>query len=312
MRHSQSFERQRGVVIVVALFIVALVATMAYLMMERLQRDTTRTSLIVRNTQAELYAQGSIAWAMDQLRNDWEQQKQGQVIDRMPMLSPVNDVDGYQVSSRIDDMQGRFNLNALATPEAQKDFLRMMLAVVPKLKEEQAQDIMKATVDWISPTSGQTQFSQYYQGLSQPYRAAHRAMVSPSEWQLVKGMTPAIYAALSPYVTALPENTLINIQTAPAPVLMTLGESVTLPAAMAIAATRAQAVPATVKAFLDQDIVKNHHLSDGKMTVSSSYFLVRTDVVIEKQHLLIYTLLQRAAKQNKARITTLWQSIGSW
>jgi type II secretory pathway component PulK len=50
-------KEQQGVVIVIALFIVALVATMAYAMMVRIERDTRRTSLILRNTQAEFYAQ---------------------------------------------------------------------------------------------------------------------------------------------------------------------------------------------------------------------------------------------------------------
>ncbi len=312
MRHNRSLEQQRGVVIVVALFIVALVATMAYLMMERLQRDTVRTTLILRNMQAELYAQGSIAWAIDVLRGNWEQQKQNQVIDRMSVVSPVNEVNGYRIRSTIDDMQGRFNLNNLSNPDAQKDFLRLMLAVAPNLKEDQAQDILKATADWVTVSGAKNEYSQHYQQMKLPYRAAHRVMASPSEWLMVKGMTPALYAILSPYVTALPEATLINVQTALAPVLITLSPTVTLPAALAIVTAQAQSLPGTTEAFLNQDIVKNHQIPVGKITVASGYFLVRTDVEIEKQHLLIYTLLQRAVSQGKARVTIVWQSIGAW
>lgn len=296
MRHNRSSDQQRGVVIVLALFIVALVATMAYLMLERLERDTTRTRLILRSTQAALYAQGSVAWAMDQLRNDWEQKKPDQVIDQMPMMLPRSEMNGYTISSTIDDMQGRYNLNNLTNPAAQKDFLRLMLALSPTLNEDQARAIIQATLE----------------GASRTDRIPRRAMVSPSEWKTVKGMTPALYELLSPYVTALPETTLINVQTAPAPVLLTLSESMTLPAALAIVTTRAQSLPVSTQAFLEKDIVINHPIPENKITVSSSYFLVKTDVGIENQHLLIYTLLQRVTKQDKAHIEILWQSIGAW
>ena len=117
-----SLKRQQGVVIVVALFIVALVATMAYMMMSRFSRDTLRTSLILRNTQAEFYARGSIVWAIDQLRTNWEKRKPNQIVDVMPVKSPVIDVNGYKISSTIYDMQARFNLNNLNNANAQKRF----------------------------------------------------------------------------------------------------------------------------------------------------------------------------------------------
>src|SRR3990167_1767650 len=96
-----SHKKQQGVVIVVALFIVALVATMAYIMMSRLARDTRQTTLILRNVQAENYAQGSIAWARDHLKNDFERQKPKQMIDPVPIQSPIKEVDGYKISSKI-------------------------------------------------------------------------------------------------------------------------------------------------------------------------------------------------------------------
>lgn len=108
---------QQGVVIVVALFIVALVATMSYVMMSRLARDTRRTELIVHDSQAELYAQGSILWAKDQLRNDWIKQKKDKRIDELPLKSPVNNVNGYSIISTINDAQGKFNLNNVSKPE---------------------------------------------------------------------------------------------------------------------------------------------------------------------------------------------------
>lgn len=299
-------------VIVIALFIVALVATMAYVMLARLERDTRRTTLLIRNLQAEYYAQGSIAWAKDQLSNNWEKQKPNTVIDKMPMQSPANEVNGYKIVSTIYDMQARFNLNNLTNAKAQEDFQKLLQLVEPKLSAENAKAIVLATVDWISPTGQQNQYSKYYMDLPLPYRAAHRAMVTPSELRLVKGMAPTIYVALQPYITALPTATQINVQTASAPVLATLSPTMHIDAGRSIEQIRAQNIPPTTQAFLDLDVVKNNQVQGDKITVTSNYFLVETDVTIEKQHVVLYTLLERATKDKKAKINILWQSKGVW
>jgi general secretion pathway protein K len=53
-------------------------------------------------------------------------------------------------------------------------------------------------------------------------------VVKHSELLAVKGVTPAIYAALRPYVTALPTTSAkINLNTAPLPVLTSIAESPT-------------------------------------------------------------------------------------
>ena len=67
--------------IVVALFLVALVAAMSYTMMARLARDTRRSELIMHDVQAELYAEGSVLWAKDSLRENWIRQKKDKRVD---------------------------------------------------------------------------------------------------------------------------------------------------------------------------------------------------------------------------------------
>ncbi len=145
-----------------------------------------------------------------------------------------------------------------------------------------------------------------------PYRAAHRMMYTPSELRLVKGVTPTLYNSLQPFVTALPEVTQININTAPAEVLMLLSPTMTPDIAKSIVALRSGKPFVTPQAFADSDIAKNHQITADKVTVLSSYFLVVTNVTIENQHLVLYTLLQRAVKDKKAIVNILWQSKGVW
>lgn len=308
----KSLNRQKGVVIVVALFIVAIVATMAYVMMTRAQRDTERTSLLLHATQAEFYAEGSIAWAKDQLKNDWETRKNNQIIDAIPLKSTTNEINNYTISSTIYDLQSRFNLNQLKDGNAQLAFKRLIQSVDPKLADANAQQIILAIVDWIAPTTQESEYSKYYMNLPEPYRAAHKPMLSESELQLVKGVTPELYAALQPNVIALPDSTLINVQTASPEVLMTLSPDMSLESAQAIDKIRKETPLVTTQAFAGLDIVKNHQITADKITVSSNYFLVETDVKIAQQHALIYTLLERATSGEKATTRIVWQSKSVW
>lgn len=307
MISQKSLKRQQGVVIVVALFFVALVVTMAALMYSRLERDTRRTHLLLRNTQAEFYAQGSIAWAMDQLRIDAEKQKPDIRVDAIPIQSPVNEMNGYKVFSVINDMQARFNLNNLTNVESQKDFIRLLKLVDPQVTDQQAQEITLAIVDWIIPGQQQNEFNKYYMSLSPPYRAAHRVMVSASELRLIKGVTSALYQALEPYVTALPIATsLVNVQTAKAPVFAALSPTMTLETGLALEKAMTKTIITSTQGFLNLDLVKNHHIPADKITVVSHYFLVETVVAVEGQRIVLYTLLERPENSNS--INVIWQS----
>jgi len=312
LRNPKSNRKQQGVVIVVALFIVTLIATMAYVMMARLERDTRRSQLILRNTQAEFYAQASVSWAIDLLRTNFEKKKPNTLIDVVPTTSPKNKENGYQIKSTIYDMQSRFNINTLNQAEGMVGFERLLKTILPEMKEEQAKQIVRAVVEWVSPGQ-QGGTNEYYMGLTAPYRAAHRPMLNVSELRLVKGITSSIYRELEPYITALPTGTGMNVQTASAQVLVTLSDAMTLDVAKAIVELRVKKPFITVEAFKQSDIVKNHPIKEGKgtnLTTMSSFFLVETHVSIENQEAVLYTLLERAVKGNKAMVTILWQSKG--
>lgn len=304
-------KRQQGAVIVVALFFVALVVTMSYVMMTRLERDTRRTSLLVRTTDAEFYMQGSILWAIEQLRVDLTKKKPDTIVDAIPLQSPVNEVNGYKISSKITDMQARLNLNNLTTPEAQNDFKQLIKLVAPQTDEQKINVLMSALADWMRQGQVQNEYNKYYMNLSPPYRAAHRLFVSASELRLVKGMTSELFNALQPYITALPVATKINVQTASAVVLATLSPGMNLDTGRAIEKARLQTKLTSTQVFLNLDNVKNHNPPpESKITVVSDYFLVETTATIEKQQVVLYTLLERSGNETKNAAKIIWQSKG--
>jgi general secretion pathway protein K len=304
----KSLAHQRGAVLVVALFFVALTVTLSYFMMSELEKDTRRTGLLLRNIQADLYAQGSIAWAKQQLHDDIINQKTSKPVDLLPLKSPDNEVGGYHISSIIEDAQSRVNVNGLLDLKTQSTFKRLLKIVAPQINEEQSQQIVQAVVDWITPGQKQNEYSKYYLSLSTPYRAAHRNMVSSSELQLVKGMSPSLFTALKPYVIALPETSLINIQTAAPAVIAALGENMTMETGNVIAHLRAQSPITSVADFSALEVAKNHDVPTDQLTTISNYFLLETKVRIEKQQLVLYTLLERDNTHGKGDVDVVCQS----
>jgi general secretion pathway protein K len=310
-KNTTRHKHQDGSAIIVALFVVALVAAIAVAMMTRIQQDTRRTELLLNSNQAYLYAQGSIIWATDQLINDWKQQKPQQLIDKTPIKSQTQTINNASVESTIYDAQGLFNLNNLADKTYQVNFSQLLKAIMPSLKPEDIQNITLATVDWVSSNAKSETFNEYYAKLTPPYHSPRHIMTSLSELRLVKGVTAELFTKLSPYIIALPTTTPISVNNAPAPVLMSLSPTLNLESAKSIEKYCVQNPFTTLQSFQNFDIVKNNSIQNDKTTITSTYFLVKTTVTIGDQSTILYTLLQREIKNSKPTVATLWQSKGT-
>src|SRR5579863_7257288 len=59
---------ESGMVLVLALLVVALIASISFMLLAAATRDTERTELILHQQQQWLYAEGSVLWALDTLR----------------------------------------------------------------------------------------------------------------------------------------------------------------------------------------------------------------------------------------------------
>ncbi len=85
---------------------------------------------------------------------------------------------------------------------------------------EEAEMITEAVIDWLDEDAGITGFggaeSDYYEQLESPVAIANTQMVSVSELQVIKGVTPPLYRQLLPNVIALPKDLVnrVNINTA--------------------------------------------------------------------------------------------------
>src|SRR5690606_9440832 len=102
--------------------------------------------------------------------------------------------------------------------------------------------LVNALLDWLDPDIN-ARFPEgaeddHYLRLEPPYRAANAPLTHVSELRLVAGYEAEVVARLRPYVTALPQATALNVNTAPALLLATLVEGMGLVEAEGLVQTR--------------------------------------------------------------------------
>lgn len=104
---------QRGAALVIALLAVALAAVMAVELIERGQRDVARTTAIVAAERAWQFAEGIEGLARDWIRDQRELGFASRALDGQ--WSEPFPVPGGSVRGRMFALDGKFNLNALAS-----------------------------------------------------------------------------------------------------------------------------------------------------------------------------------------------------
>ena len=113
-------------------------------------------------------------------------------------VAPNLDEDGYVSGTRygLQDESNRLNLNALQFMEAQQEGGgSALLMSLPGMTE----DVADAILDWIDDDDETREYgaeSDYYEGLTPPYRARNGAMASVEDLLLVRGVTPELLFGL--------------------------------------------------------------------------------------------------------------------
>lgn len=233
--------KQKGVALITALLIVALVSVTAVAMTSRQQLDIRRTANILQGDQAYVFALGGEAFAKQVLKKD-DAKVDHKEEDWATQLPPMP-FQGGILQFTLDDLNGRFNLNNLVNQGKRSDndvarFAQLLNVLKEKdeasdeFKQIVSSELANAVADWIDADTdvqpGGAEDNDYLER-ERPYRAANQPMVSPSELMLVQGFTPQIYKAIQPYVIALPVRTKINVNTAKNEVLQAMFEDITCP-----------------------------------------------------------------------------------
>ena len=292
---------QRGVALITALLVMALASIAAAAVLVSAGQGTRRAATLIDGERAWWYAQGLESWSLRILARDAEKNGTVDSLDE-DWARPVDylPVEQGGLSGRLEDLQGRFNLNNLAAAQPlkyQQQFQRLFQNI-EGLNASDAAPLAAAIRDWIDadqvPGGVGGAEDTDYQGLPLPYRTPNQPMSSPTELLAVKGMTPDLYRRLAPFVCTLPLGggvgtpktaTRINVNTAPLPVLLSLSATIDRGKLDAFLQKRSREPAKTVQE-LQTDGTLPADVTPELVDVRTQFFLMTATAFIELSGLL--------------------------
>lgn len=196
----------RGFVLVNALVLVAALAAVSVLLLSRSEAGRARLLSGAAAEQVTLNLDGFEALATTILARDLNATDHKGEAWAEPV--PPVDLERGQISGQIQDLQGRFNVNWLANPEdilAQQAFDRLLqtLAVSP-----QAGTAIRSFLQPGGP-SERTQWRTQDPALD----PVGGAILSVDQLKAIPSLTSRSFDRLRPYITAIPGDALLNVNT---------------------------------------------------------------------------------------------------
>ena len=389
--------RQRGVALITVLLIVAMASVAAASLMTLQGFTLHRSTLLLNQQQARLYTLGAEQWAIAllkrDLRNDLEQNERVDTLQEdWATIPPSLPVEGGSISGRIEDLQGRFNLNNLLRtkkqpgadakansnkpnlPKAgraeQKSALNKEASLEEKPQDaeeedtaaeeadnadkkdsnadkekdkadEEKEDTDKASTerktinkkqfqvlqrllelleleptladtiaDWIDADkekrSNGAEDSDY-EDLDPPYVAANQPLMSVTELRLIKGIDPATYNKLAPYVCALPPGTALNVNTASPVVLAALNENLNIEQ-FKKSAEEAKESYKNINEFIEATKLAGRTGPMLNLAVNTQHFLIEVEAKVGEGRAVLHSVVERSENGD---IKVLFRSFGN-
>jgi general secretion pathway protein K len=218
---------EEGAALLTVLMLVAIMAALSAMALERLRLSTHLAANSVALDQARAFAMAGEAVVASRI-GDFA----GPNIPKTTLQGNWNGrafripIPGGLAVAGIRDGGNCFNLNSVADglaadqlttrPTGMAEFVGLMQALA--IDPAQGTRIAASLADWIDadtvPNPGGAEDSDYARA-ARPYRTANTLIADPSELRAVAGVTPEIYAKLRPWVCALPTTDLspINVNT---------------------------------------------------------------------------------------------------
>lgn len=293
---------ERGAALLAVLLLVALIATLAALAMDRLALATRLAGNARAIDQARGYALGAEGLAtliVDRLSD----RKKGEASLPAGWTGERRSIpiEGGLIRAHLGDGGSCFNLNSLVTGNQLSGFTarpQMMerlstLMLIVGVQPTRIPPIVAAITDWIdSDDKPQPRGAEdaAYARAAVPYRTANTLMADTSELRAVAGVTPALYAALRPWVCALPvpEVSPVNVNILPperAPLLaMLYGGRVSLSQAATLLRARPPGGWSDVDQYRKQPAVAaigNVAGLGDEIAVRTRWFTLELDVTLD-------------------------------
>ncbi|WLH81350.1 type II secretion system minor pseudopilin GspK [Pseudomonas sp. FP2335] len=286
-RHSPTAAKQRGMAIISALLIAAVVAVLAGAMLTRQTVFTRSLEADQLRLQGTWLLQGSLERSRQML---WEA-RQKDVLTRLDQ--PWARVQGGVFEGRIDDEQGKFNLRNLVNRQ--------------QVDTEQLQGFERLCRTLGVDPAVSRRISQRVIG-SYEVPAKYPMLRSLDELSAIEGLDPQLLRRLQAYISVLPGQTWVNGNTASAEVLSAVVPQLSLAQAQGLVAERDSG-----RWFINRgDFVNRLHLPQVAVEsvlvgITSEWFRVQGQARREQRRVTIDALLHRPEDRQPQ---VIWSRVG--
>jgi general secretion pathway protein K len=297
------------VALVGALIVLALATFLAYSALDLGVFARERSAAQGRLDQADQLSDGLYAYALLALAEDERASPSDSNAEAWAGTLPVLPTERGNIAGRLQDLNGRFNLNSVWRNGA-KDAVAIRrferLLAVLELDPTLAYNLLDA-IDPDDVTSSGAEDSTYLR-MDPPRRAPNRYLSHVAELAEIAGFAPAAMAKLMPHVAALPPESALNINTATLPVLMSLHEGMGQELARRLW-NRGKANYQEMSAWvveLNQAGVLMTPDDQRDLSTASSYFLAQAELTIDGELYGSRALLRR----ERGTLQIIWRSRG--
>ncbi len=298
-RRAAAFARgQRGIALITALVLVAIAAVLATAIGSSSAMSARRASTMFGADQSLLAGEGAEAMASYVLK----QSASATMSLDQPWAQPYGPVelgDGVTLEfAQIEDLQGKFNINNLATGAngtTDPNWLQLFQQLLVQVGLETKWAGILA--DWIdadnTPNTPDGAEDSVYLTQTPPYRAANLPVTSISELLAMPGFGRDRYDRLKPYITALPPGNSINVCTASGVVLDALSgkNEYSSDTSVLTNARKEKGCFPTLAVFTAGVSGPAAAVLSGKVGTLSSYFRLRSVITIGTARFTLYSLL---------------------
>lgn len=300
---------------ITALIVVSIGVILSAATFRHIALDLRREANLQAVEQGFQYAMGLEALAITILREDRE--RTGVVDSNLEPWAhglPPLPVEGGQLTARMTDLDGRFNVNNLFVDgKRQERQIAIMRRLLTRVGADP--DLSEAFIDWIDPdlfAGRRGAEDPSYMRFDPPYRAANQAFSHPSEIALVQGMTDDLLEVLKPLITAYPVRLTpgkINVNTARPELLEALDEQISAGAARDLY-REGGAEHTSVDRFLEHPRLADLQLDAIRdlIKTDSQYFLAHGVVELGELTQHYYSLIERQSESYRtiARTRGVW------
>ncbi len=292
MRHGQSsVAGQKGVAVISAILIAALVASLAFAVSSRerlwLNQIENRQDL----SAAQTVALSAIDLARLTLRDDMRNNQVDHLLETWTVPIPPISVDEGKVGGRLSELQGRFNLFSLQ--ESGKVNAKAIAALKSLLAAR------SLPVDWADKlAAAMARQAVKMRPKETPMAAGSAGKWLPaanlSELAELAGIDAAKLASLDALVTILPEATPVNVNFAPPEVLVAFTPGLSLGEADQIVSRRASEHFKNVQSYVNALPERlRKELDSSAYGVESQYFLSDIESWFGRAHVRVNALIYR-------------------